>query len=789
MALQEHEARATVALSELFSKLAKERAQHECEKQVLLERLREASQELASRRTRDKELDMHARAVRKCWRGIASAMRQHMGSDTQVEAQILLATSLKLLHGPLLDLLEEVGFSDSRDTELIELPSPRVTGNVEAWFNGCVEAVGQAQIRKEVPTQLPVPKVSGKARRFHAKERTRMSPISPSSTSSVATSTDCSTPPTFVSARNASSELGGRAAGGNDIEDPHKQAPIAARDPCGSVVAPGTLDGKFAGYDELGGEEGGAVAAKAPHSESWLEILSPRLKSRQPAVQSQTQADHGPSSYGLNHRTEVAKPALGEKQHGGTSGGGGTGSTAAIEKVSGLTTGQVARRLLVPWDSFAEGAVRMKDEVGGIEVFVSDLGVEGAASFQTRLRLVDSIDMGQFFEVSVWWQQDSNAEEAAGVVQVVRGLVDERNATDMGEVLYLRGVVLAPAHVCPDSEVNFDASQGGTPPKSELLNQTREALSVPQIMSASKNGTGSRGEQKVSCAGPWADDGVRAESSFIFTRSGTVGVLELVFLPAMEATATGDGTMPVHIQPLKSWEASGLLPVNLTQTSSAGAWPKAVDSVSRSLQQAPSVPLLPLASRNASTCVSDHAASLPPSLFPKAPLREDQSREGELLERRLGHSGHGPVARANENSERTLLVQDRWDAHPTAVWALTLGAGSSADSVFSGGHDGVVKEWCQRAGESGWYCRRAVQLHSDAVLSLAWCGPLQHGGGGLLISGSADCLAKVTLFTAGAEASRDEHDMESGCTVVATLDRHSQRVGALAVLDAYVATG
>ena len=125
------------------------------------------------------------------------------------------------------------------------------------------------------------------------------------------------------------------------------------------------------------------------------------------------------------------------------------------------------------------------------------------------------------------------------------------------------------------------------------------------------------------------------------------------------------------------------------------------------------------------------------------------------------------------------------------MWALTLGAGSSAGSIFSGGHDGVVKEWCQRAGDSGWYCRRAVQLHSDAVLSLAWCGPPQNGGGGLLVSGSADCLAKVTLFTAGdgVETSGDAHDMESGCTVVATLDRHSQRVGALAVLDAYVATG
>jgi WD40 repeat protein len=135
-----------------------------------------------------------------------------------------------------------------------------------------------------------------------------------------------------------------------------------------------------------------------------------------------------------------------------------------------------------------------------------------------------------------------------------------------------------------------------------------------------------------------------------------------------------------------------------------------------------------------------------------------------------------------------MRAKDGWQAHSDAVWALACGG----NCVFSGAHDGVVKQWRrrvrgvgERGGEGGkWECVRSVSLHTEAVLSLAWMLPgVGEGGrgGGLLVSGSADCLAKVTCWgeRGGAECVEE----------VATLALHTQRVGALVVLDEHVASG
>ena len=96
--------------------------------------------------------------------------------------------------------------------------------------------------------------------------------------------------------------------------------------------------------------------------------------------------------------------------------------------------------------------------------------------------------------------------------------------------------------------------------------------------------------------------------------------------------------------------------------------------------------------------------------------------------------------------------------------------------VFSGGHDGVVKQW-DAAG--GWVCVASAQVHSQAVLALAWTD-------GSLISSSADSFVKVTRWQRPGETFVPS---ASPCEVVATLGEHTQRVGALALLDAWVATG
>lgn len=123
-------------------------------------------------------------------------------------------------------------------------------------------------------------------------------------------------------------------------------------------------------------------------------------------------------------------------------------------------------------------------------------------------------------------------------------------------------------------------------------------------------------------------------------------------------------------------------------------------------------------------------------------------------------------------ASKQLQLAGGWEAHKEAVWALAFGGGC----LFSGCHDGVIKQW---NAAQGWTCTRAVQVHTEAVLALTWAD-------GLLISGSGDCLAKVTRWDEKEDSS--SRSLE-GWQLIAELSSHSQRVGALAVVEGYIATG
>jgi len=220
------------------------------------------------------------------------------------------------------------------------------------------------------------------------------------------------------------------------------------------------------------------------------------------------------------------------------------------------------------------------------------LVAEGRGWFQARLRLVPDAEMGELFEVAVRCKGGGQEGAAAVEQQVLRGLVEDHEVTASGDVLYLRGVILAPprtVHLSPSSTASSagasvarggDVEVGGegSPAKSETRRQLGHDAWSPTVTPTkslwkeeeARGGEteGRRGEvrRRVNGHRPGDSDGVRAESSFMFARAEDEGVLDLVFLPTAE---TGAGNLRL----LEEWVASGSLPLTLKRSSAPADQP------------------------------------------------------------------------------------------------------------------------------------------------------------------------------------------------------------------------
>jgi hypothetical protein len=131
--LRSVQTRAESALSVMFSRLARDRAAHDREKQQLQHKLLDMSQELFHRRALDQKRMAQASRVRELWHDVMSAVdpeglgaggaEPEASSQTSESPPSKVAAALIQLQGPLLDLLGDVS---SGGTPTVLLPQNRL---------------------------------------------------------------------------------------------------------------------------------------------------------------------------------------------------------------------------------------------------------------------------------------------------------------------------------------------------------------------------------------------------------------------------------------------------------------------------------------------------------------------------------------------------------------------------------------------------------------------------------------------------------------------------------------